>query len=196
MDKSLIGMICKSPRATREAQDTALREAGAQWIIELGRVIPKSWRDVVNVLHEGDTVFIYALALVPTKRGEDDLTPSAQASEFLIEVHEAGAQVVEVYSGRKSKDRAQRRGMTTDAVKALRRGSRALPPTGRGRGRPKTEWSIETLEKAKEVWLSRDYATNVIAAKHLPKEFTAKHAWTLFGPSGRPYKRKNVKHKR
>lgn len=32
-------------------------------------------------------------------------------------------------------------------------------------------------------------ATNVIAAKYLPKGMAAKHAWTLFGASGRPYKK-------
>lgn len=187
MDKSQIGVICKSPRATRERQLTALREAGAQWFAELGRY-PKTWRDVVNVVREGDTVFIYALSLVPTKRGEDELPPSAQVSEFLMEVHERGGVVVEVYSGRKSSDRKARRAMVADAHKALKRGSRALPPTGRGRGRPALTFTLEQIAEAKRVWTSPDYATNVIAKKYLPKGFTLRRCWDLWGASGRPFK--------
>lgn len=188
MDKSQIGMVCSSQRALRETQITALRSAGAEFIVELGRVIPKSWRDVVNIVRGGDTLYIYGLALVPTKRGEDELSPSAQLREFLIEVHDRGGTVVEVSTGRNSRDRAQRRAMTKDAVKALRRGNRT-PPTGRGRGRPKAEFAPEDVAKAKAVWFSRDYVTNVAASKYLPKGMTAKRAWQLFGASGRPYKK-------
>lgn len=188
LDKSKIGMVCQSPRATRETQFTALRAAGAQWIVELGRVTPRTWRDVVNVVRTGDVVFIYALAFVPTKRGDDELPPSAQVSEFLIEVHERGGTVVEVSTGRNSRNQAQRRKMVADAVAGVRRGNRS-PRTGKPRGRPKKDWTPEQIAKAKEVWFSRDYATNVIAAKYLPKGMTMKHAWTLFKASGRPYKK-------
>jgi hypothetical protein len=188
LDKSRIGMICRSPRASREVQDTALRKAGAEWIIELGRVVPKSWRDVVNILCEGDIVYIYGLAMVPTKRGDDELVPSAQVREFIIEVHDAGGEVVEVSSGRSSRNKAQRQAMTKDAIKALRRGNRSAP-TGRGRGRPKKEWTPAQVAEAKRVWFSRDYATNVIAVRHLPDGMTARQAWTLFKSSGRPYKK-------
>lgn len=189
MDKSQIGMVCSSQRALRETQITALRNAGAEFIVELGRVIPKSWRDVVNIVRDGDTLYIYGLALVPTKRGEDELSPSAQLREFLIEVHDRGGTVVEVSTGRNSRDRAQRRAMTKDAVKALRRGNRT-PPTGRGRGRPlKYEFTSEQIAEAKRIWFSPDYRTNVAAAKHLPKGFHWKRAWTLWGASGRPYKK-------
>lgn len=183
MDKSQIGMVCKSPSIKPETQETALRKAGAEWI-----VTPKSWRDVVNAVREGDTVYIYGLALVPTKRGEDDLKPTDQVREFLIEVHERGGEVVEVSTGRNSRKPAERRAMTADAVKGLKRGNRS-PATGRGRGRPKKAWTPEEVSAAKAVWFSRDYATNVIAAKYLPKGMAAKHAWTLFGASGRPYKK-------
>jgi hypothetical protein len=189
LDKSHFGMICKSPRATREAQHTALSAAGAQWIVEIGKV-PRSWREAVEAVREGDTVYIYALSFIPTKRGEDDLPPSAQVADFLIEVHERGGYVVEVYSGRKSNDRGQRREMAKDALKTIRRGSRALPSIGRGRGRPKKAWTPEQVAKAKEVWFSRDYTTNLAAERHLPKGMKAKHAWLLFGASGRPYKAK------
>ncbi len=189
MDKSQIGMVCKSPSIRAETQEAALRKAGAEWIVSLGRVTPKSWRDVVNAVRESDTVYIYGLALVPTKRGEDELKPTDQVREFLIEVHERGGQVVEVSTGRNSRKPAERRGMTADAVKGLKRGNRS-PKTGKSRGRPKTEFTAEQIAAAKAVWFSRDYATNVIAAKYLPAKFNAKRAWDLWGPSGRPYKKR------
>lgn len=192
LDKSKIGMVCVSPRVVRETQITALREAGAQWIIELGRVTPKTWRDVASVIRPGDTLFIYSLSLVPTKRGEDELPPGAQVSEFLMEVHERGGTVVEALTGRNSRDRKERRAMTADALKAIRRGSRQ-PPTKRGRGRPKTEWTPEQLAKAEAAWKSEDYATNAAAERHFPKGFTAKRAWELWGPSGRLGKVKRKK---
>lgn len=184
LDKSKIGMVCRSARVTNDTQITALRAAGAQWIVELGRVVPKSWRDVANVVRDGDTVYIYGLALVPTKRGDDDLPPSAQVSEFLIEVHDRGGTVVEVATGRNSRDKTQRRAMTTDALKALRRGTRAAPTT-RGRGRPRKEFTEDQLAAAKKAWLSPDYVSNEAAARHFPKGFTARRAWELWGPSGR-----------
>lgn len=188
MDKSQIGMICKSPSIRAETQETALRKAGAEWIVSLGRVTPKSWRDVVNAVREDDTVYIYGLALVPTARGDDELKPTDQVREFLIEVHERGGTVVEVSTGRNSRKPSERKAMTADAVKGLKRGNRS-PSTGRGRGRPKRDWTPEQVAAAKAVWFSRDYATNVIAAKYLPKGMTAKHAWLLFKASGRPYKK-------
>lgn len=189
MDKSQIGMVCKSPSIRPETQEAALRKAGAEWIVSLGRVTPKSWRDVVNAVREGDTVYIYGLALVPTKRGEDELKPTDQVREFLIEVHDRGGTVVEVSTGRSSRNRSQRQGMVKDAVKGLKRGNRS-PATGRGRGRPKAEFAADDVAKAKAVWFSRDYVTNVAAAKYLPRGMTAKRAWLLFGASGRPYKQK------
>lgn len=188
LDKSQIGVVCKSSRATREIQITRLREAGAQWIVEIGHLV-KSWRDVAKVVRPGDTVYFYALSLVPTKRGEDGLSPSTQIADCLIEIHSRGGSVVEVYTGRRSKDATQRKAMLADARKALKRGSRSLPPTGRGRGRPSKEFPLETIAAAKEVWFSRDYATNLIAAKYLPKGINYKWAWRLFGASGRPFKR-------
>lgn len=188
MDKSQIGMICKSPSIKLETQEAALRKAGAEWIVTLGRTTPKSWRDIASVIRDGDTVYVYGLALAVTKRGEDELAPSAQVREFIIEVHDRGGTVVEVSTGRNSRKPAERRAMTADAIKGLKRGNRS-PKTGKQRGRPPKEWTPEQITAAKEVWFSRDYATNVIAAKHLPKGMTMKHAWMLFKASGRPYKK-------
>lgn len=188
LDKSQIGVICRSPRATRETQDTSIRKAGAQWIVKIGKLVD-TWRELVGAVREGDTVFIYALALIPTKRGDDELPPSAQASEFIMEVHERGGTVVEVTTGRNSRDRSQRRAMVKDALKAIRRGSRQ-PPTTRGRGRPQKEFTAKELAQAERAWKSKDYVTNDAAVRHFPEGFTAKRAWALWGPSGRTGKAK------
>lgn len=71
--------------------------------------------------------------------------------------------------------------------KKLRKPVRLGDTVWRKRGRPKLVWTDDQLDTAKRVWLSRDYTTNAAAAKHLPKGFTAKRAWELFGPSGRPF---------
>ena len=188
MDKSRAGLVFKSARASRDVQEAALRKAGAEWIVEVGKA-PETWREAVRAVRDGDTVYIYALSIVPTKRGDDDLTPSAQVVDFLSEVHERGGYVVEVYTGRNSKDKAQRAAMKAEGVKAVRAGTRKLPKSGRSRCRPPVDWSDEVKAEAKRVWFSRDYPTNKIAAKHLPKGVTAKKAWEWFKASGRPYKK-------
>jgi hypothetical protein len=77
--------------------------------------------------------------------------------------------------------------MIREAVSSLRKSGKPLPEMGRGRGRPKMEWSDDQLMQAKEAWFSRDYSTNIAAAKGMPKGFGARRAWLLWGPSGRPF---------
>lgn len=190
LDKSLIGLVLRSQRVKSAHQISTLRDAGAEWIVEIGKDCP-NWRTAVRAVRDDDTVYIYALSFLPTKRGGDKLSPTAQVADFLLEVHERGGVVVEVHTGRKSNNRKDRQGMIDDAHKALKRGTRALPSTGRERGRPKNEWTKEQVDKAKKVWFCRDYVTNTAAARHLPKGMTARHCWNLFGASGRPYKQKH-----
>lgn len=187
MDKSRFGLIFKSPRLSRARQEELLSKGGASWIVDLAGT-RRTWRDGAKLTRPGDVVFIPALSIVPTARGEDDLPPSAQPGEFITQVHERGGYVVEVLTGRKSNNRSQREAMIKEAVTTIRRGTRELPKTGRKRGRPKTVvWTDEQKAAARDVWFSRDYATNRIAAKHLPKGMTEKHAWELFKGSGRPF---------
>ena len=164
-----IGLILSSPRASRETQNTKLREAGAERIVEIG-ILPKTWREALSAVRNGDTVYVYALSFLPTKRGQDELMPSAQVADFLMEVHERGGTVVEVVTGRNSRDRKQRRGMIGDAVKELKRGTRRPPSTGKAAGRPKTEWPSEDVrQQAIAIWKSPDFATRLAATKNMPK---------------------------
>lgn len=190
LDKAHLGLVLRSKRVSSDRQDTMLREAGAQWIVEIGKDV-NTWRAAINAVRDGDTVYIYALSFLPTKRGQDKLSPTAQVADFLLEVHERGGVVVEVYTKRKSNNRKQRQGMIDDAHKSLKRGTRQLPSTGRSRGRPiKFEWTKDQIAKAKQVWFSPDYVTNAAAERHLPKHMTARHCWNMFGASGRPFNKK------
>lgn len=169
MDKSHLGLILSSPRASRELQDTRLRAAGAARIVEIG-VLPKTWREALAAVRDGDTVYVYALSFLPTKRGQDELMPSAQVADFLMEVHERGATVVEVVTGRNSRDRKQRRGMIGDAVKELKRGTRRPPSTGKEAGRPKTEWPSEKVhQQAISIWNSPHYVSRKAATENMPE---------------------------
>lgn len=191
VDKSHMGLIFNSPRATAGRQEAALRAAGASWIVKVGKNgIAQSWRDPARQVRPGYTVYVYALVLVPTKRGEDELPPSGQIGDFVAEVHSRGGCIVEPYTGRNSCDPKQRRAMIKDAINGLRSSGKPLPEMGRAPGRPAVEWTDEQLLQAREAWFSKDYATNAAAAKHMPKGFGARRAWLLFGKSGRPHKRK------
>jgi len=75
---------------------------------------------------------------VATERGDDKLPPSGQPAEFILEVHERGASVIETWTGRNSRNQKERREMVAEAVRSLRGGGRKLPPSGKpaGRGEP------------------------------------------------------------
>jgi hypothetical protein len=192
VDKSHLGIVFNSPRATKARQEEALRNAGASWIVTIGGRSVPSWRWPARQVREGDTVYVYAIVCVPSKRGEDEegSTPTAQIGEFVAEVTSRGGCIVECYTGRNSCDAKQRNAMIREAMAGLRKSGKPLPEMGRGRGRPKKEWSDDQLLKAREVWFSKKYTTNEAAAEHMPEGFGMKRAWMLFGPSGRPFKRK------
>lgn len=189
VDKSHLGLIFKSPRATASRQEEALRQSGASWILNVGNKTVPSWRLPARQVREGDTVYVYALVCVPTRRGHDEegSTPSAQIGEFVAEVTSRGGCIVEVYTGRNSCDGRQRNAMIREAMAGLRKSGKPLPEMGRGRGRPVTEWTDDQLMQAKEAWFLKDYRTNEAAEKHMPKGFGKKRAWLIWGPSGRPY---------
>lgn len=161
-----------------------------------------TWRSAARAVRPGDTVFIWVLVNVPTKRGEDELPPSAQPREFIREVEMRGGVVVEVYTGRTTAKKADREAMIRDAVASLKtKGRSKLPPGFKKRGRRAVAWTDEQLEEAKRAWFSRDYETNEIAERHMPSveidgtviEFGSTRARRLWGPNGRPWPSKRRK---
>lgn len=187
VDKTKIGMTFNSQRASRAVQEAHIRADGGQDIKHVGGPGCPTWRDAVRSVRPGDEVRVYALVLVPTERGSDDLPPSGQPAEFILEVHQRGGSVIEVKTGRNSRDAKDRRAMIADAVRSLRSGGRKLPASGLPAGRPAKKYSAKALEHNERVWTSRDYATNETAERHMLEGMTATQAWRMWGKSGRPW---------
>jgi hypothetical protein len=155
-----------------------------------------TWRSAARAVRPGDTVFIWVLVNVPTKRGQDELQPSAQPREFIREVEARGGVVVEVYTGRTTSKKSDREAMIRDAVTSLKsKGRSKLPPGFKKRGRRAVAWTDEQLDEAKRAWFSRDYETNEIAERHMPTTevegeqvpFGSTRARRMWGPNGRPW---------
>lgn len=174
---------------------SALAAAGAQ---HFTRIDGKrhTWRDAVKLVRSGDTVFVWVLVNVPTKRGGDELNPSGQPREFIRQIEDRGGVLIEVYTGRRSDKKADKSGMIADAVAALKtKGRKRMPAGYRKKGRRAVAWTDEQLEQAKRAWFSRDYETNEIAERHMPAaevdgkmvEFGSTRARRLWGPNGRPW---------
>jgi len=159
-DKTNPGLVFKSSRYTDAEQRKRLLAAGAKHIVP----IRNSWRDMfkgARVIRDGDTVYIFALVLVPTERGGDTLPPSAQPTAFLYECKAVGATVVEVWTGRKSSSRKDFDAMIADAVAALRGSTGRIAPRGFGqRGRPKTKVPMQGTREfnvLRAIWKSHEY---------------------------------------
>jgi hypothetical protein len=189
VDKSQMGMTFDHPRVSRAHQEVALREAGAQWIIHVGK-LPKTWMEAVKAAREGDRVFIYAAPMVPAPRKVAEMSAAAQWSSFLADVISAKAELIEVCTGRSSKNLKQRRAMNEETMRLLQSGGKRLPASGRGAGRPAKTFSEDQWKQAYTAWFSRDYATNPAAERHMPAGFTVTMARRKWGPSGRPWKKR------
>jgi hypothetical protein len=188
VDKTQIGLIITSPRATRERQLNAVRNAGASWIVSIPADIP-SWRAITGEIEPGHRLYIFALALLPTKRGADKLSPTAQITEFMVDLHERGGTLFEAYTGLDSANPRQRRAMIAEAHNSIRRGQRELPAI-LPPGRPRIEWpSAEAEAEARRIWASRDYTTRAAAIRHMPAGVTTSLIRQL-GPRGSLLRRK------
>ena len=188
VDKSKMGLTFGHPRVSRVIQEQALRNAGAEWILHVG-ILPQTWMEVSKIVREGDTVFIYAGAMVPMKHKAIRMALTAQWASFLTEVHSLGGHIVEASTGRTTADLKQQRAINADTVRLLKIGGKRLPATGRGAGRPPRLFTDAGVLKAKTAWFSKDYATNEIAERHMPNGFTVTMARRKWGPSGRPWKK-------
>lgn len=165
----------------------ALVAAGAGHPIRIGTRAAPTWRDAVKRVRPGDQVHIWALVLIPTRRGVDfELPPVAQPREIIREIEARGGVLIEVYTGRTSAKTRDKSGMIADAVTALKGGGRKKLPAGhRAAGRRPREWTKAEMQHAERVW--RDvvkYPTWGFAQMHLPDGFTAARALRLWGPRG------------
>lgn len=196
VDKSKIGLVFNFPGVSRERQEAELRAAGAQWIIQVGKMVP-SWQEAVKQVDAGCTVFIVGAPMVPAPRKIVPASRPAQWSSFQSEIHKRGSHIIETRSGLDTRNRKQLLEMNDVTDKLFRKGGNGLPTSGRGAGRPKTD----TPDNIRDIWFSRDYATNAIACKHMPKwqDKNGPRPWTVrmcrdrFGESGRPFPQRRRK---
>lgn len=164
----------------------ALRAAGAGHVIRIETIKTPTWRDAAKRIRPGDTIYIWVMASLPTRRGVDDYPPAVQPREMIREIEARGGVLVEVYTGRRSDNKAAKRGIIEDAERALRgKGRRALPAGYRSPGRRRREWTADEMRKAESVWRNvKKYPTWAFAAEHMPEGFTAARAHRLWGPRG------------
>lgn len=184
---SQIGLTFPSKRLSRAAQATELRAAGASNIIDVGVAQCKSWRTAVRRLRGGETVHIVGLVIVPTEPGGDDVIPSGQPAEFILEVHNRRATVHETRTGLKSSKSDDRRKMIAAATRSLKTGGRLLPPSGKPAGRPREQFSDDALAHNRELWFSLDVPTDGAAARLMKEGMTKEQARRRWKSSGRPW---------
>jgi hypothetical protein len=181
VDKTKPGLIFPSQRYTKAYQEQILAEAGARCF----HVVKGSWRNLfrgVRVIREGDTVFIFSLALVPTSKGKDKLSPSAQAPAFMYEAREARVVVVEAWTGRTSKRHFD--DMIADAVKVLREGGGRRAAKGfRKRGRKSKRPPDDVIKNLRVIWRSREYKNDnerAAAVSEVSGQTLHKSTWRRF----------------
>jgi hypothetical protein len=190
VDKSKIGLVFNFPGVTRERQEAELRAAGAQWIIQVGKMVP-TWQEAVKQVDAGCTVFIVGAPMVPAPRKIVPASRPAQWSSFQSEIHKRGSHIIETRSGLDTRNRKQLLEMNDVTDKLFRKGGNGLPTSGSGAGRP----AAKSDDAIKAIWFSRDYSTNEIACKHMPmwESKSGPQSWTprmcrdRWGVSGRPF---------
>ena len=187
VDKSKIGLVLPQSIISQERQRDMLKDAGASHL-----VTPKDWRRLfmgtAGTIRAGDTVWFAHLSAVPVKSAMDDLSLSAQASEFLHSLRGVSAVGIEAITGRKTSDLRKLRAMLRDAELTLRAGGPRRPPKGyAGKpGRKSTKPHSEEFERLRAIWMSPDYSTNEAAIRAMKDAVTLATAFAWFGPSGRP----------
>jgi hypothetical protein len=161
------------------------RAAGAQHFIEIGGK-NETWRDAVRQVREGDTVFIWVLVRVPTRKGKDELPPVAQVREVIREIEARKGVLIEVYTGRKSSKAADKSDMIADAQRSLKTAGRRLMPPGLAPpGRRKRKFSDADLALAEEIWTNvTKYPSWSFVQQHLPEGFTTARAFRAWGARG------------
>lgn len=161
------------------------RAAGAQHFIEIGGKY-ETWRDAVRQVREGDTVFIWVLVKVPTRRGQDELPPVAQVREVIREIEARGGLLIEVYTGRRSSKAADKSAMIADAQRSLKTaGRRLMPPGLAAPGRRKVKFSAADMAQAEKVWRDvKKYPSWKFVKEHLPQGFTTARAFRTWGARG------------
>ena len=96
-------------------------------------------------------------------------------------IHQKGAILWELYTGRRSDRANDREAIALDAVEALAMGRHKTRHTDK-RGRPGREFTAEQWASGKSRWYSRRIKTWEQVEKGLPEGMKARDLWNKFGP--------------
>lgn len=172
---------------TEAAQRVSNRRAGAE-ISYTSKEVTGEW-----IVHQhpepptkgkGVAIYVYMLALL-TDEGIEQL------ADMVAEVAASYSVIVESATGLRTDDPKQRRIMLDFARASISCRRRARLPAGLVKpGRRAGEFSDEAMALAEKIWFSKKYASDPIAAEHLPEGMTINQARRLFKKSGRPPGRK------
>lgn len=152
----------------------------------------KDTRDkFVASLRKGDVALVLWLALLAPLRSPKCPDPIDDLQTALEAIERRGAIVYEAATGRRSDRREDWHGLVFDAAKMIRRGRRGWKATGR----PKKVFSDNEKAIMERKWfdtriLSNDAAVQAMIDAGVRDDVIRKDAFTMFGGSGRPSKRK------
>lgn len=150
-----ICVIRDKPRLKGGPQREALTLHGCGDLIDLGA--PHGERDLMDRLRRGDTVKLRRLhILVPPKRDTRE-RPRLTLWEMVHAIEDRGASIMEIDTGRSSKDLRQRDEMIRDAIEIVTEGARAAAAkvsreNGRLGGRPPAQISDDRRQAARATW--------------------------------------------
>lgn len=169
-------------RAGAEISYTS-KEVTGEWVVHQHPEPPAKGK--------GIAVYVYMLALLSDEGIE-------QLADMVAEIAASYSVIVETATGLRTDDPKQRRIMLDFARASISCRRRARLPAGLvKRGRRAGDFSKEVLKAARKIWLSKKYASDPIAAEHLPAGMTVNQARTRFKSSGRlPGRKPEQKRKR
>lgn len=172
---------------TEAAQRVANKRAGAE-ISYTSKEVTGEW-----IVHQhpeppckgkGIAIYVYMLALLSDEGIE-------QLADMVAEIAGSYSVIVETATGLRTDNPKERRIMLDFARASISCRRRARLPAGLvKRGRRAGEFSDEAMAQARAIWKSKKYASDQIAAEHLPEGMTINQARRLFKSSGRPAGRK------
>jgi len=197
-----IGYASSYPRSDADAQSRALAAYGIAPadVVVNGRTVKgrsrETWAWLLKKARPGDTIAVTKLRAIYQPRGKE--TPRKALFRALHDLEDHGCKIVETSTGLHSSNARERDKMVSACLDELARSR-----SGGDAGRPKRELSKDEHALGRRHWFSHEHETNgaaVIAARAEAKELGMVELRRLrspqafihvFGPSGRPYRRKS-----
>jgi hypothetical protein len=194
----LIGWVRDLPKLSADQQVAALVAHGiaVRDVVVDGRKLPSglrmNWGWLMRKLRSGDTLAVTRLRALYTPRAK--LTPRKSLFRTLHEIEDAGVEIIETATGRRSTNARQRDMMIADCLDAIARSR-----VGGDSGRPKREpYSAAELALVEQHWPNQRRHTTNKAAVDAIHEVARERGFTrlldlrspqafinVFGASGR-----------